>query len=215
MSTLIDITGKKYGMLTVIRRAENAPKGISRWECKCDCGNIIIVRGGNLKNGNVKSCGCLKSIFNKSRSAHGMSNTRLYQTWINMKARCYRKTHPAYKNYGARGIKVCDKWRNSFKTFAEWSLANGYTDDLTIERIDNDRDYEPDNCKWICFGEQAENRRTNLNITYHNETHNLSEWCKLFNMDYNLVYNRIHKNKWDFERAISEPVHIEKRNRKE
>lgn len=215
MSAFIDITGNKYGMLTVMHRTENAPRGVARWECKCDCGNIVIVRGGNLKNGAVKSCGCLKSISNKSRSTHDMSGTRLYQSWINMKRRCYYKAHPAYKDYGARGIKVCDEWRNSFKNFAEWSLANGYTDNLTIERVDNDKDYEPYNCKWVNLGDQANNRRSNVKITYNNETHNLSEWCKRLNKDYALVYNRIHKNKWDFERAISEPVHIEKRNRKD
>lgn len=215
MSALIDITGAKYGMLTVICRAENAPKGIARWKCRCDCGNIVIVRGGNLKNGSVKSCGCLKGISNKSRSIHGMSNTRLYQSWVNMKRRCYCDTHFAFKNYGARGIKVCDKWKNSFESFAEWSLSNGYSDDLTIERIDNDGDYEPTNCKWISLGEQADNRRSCWKITYRNETHNLSEWCKIFKKDYALVYNRIYKNKWNFERAMFEPVHIEKRNRKE
>jgi hypothetical protein len=214
MTALIDITGKKYGMLTVIRRAENAPNGIVRWECKCDCGNVVIVRGGNLKNGSVKSCGCLINISNKSRSKHGMSQTRLYQIWINMKARCYHKTHPSYKTYGARGIKICNEWLDSFLTFAEWALANGYQDDLTIERIDNDKNYEPDNCKWIDLKNQANNRGSNIKITYKNETQNLSEWCKIYNKDYRLVYNRIHKYKWSFERAIFEPVHIEKRNKK-
>lgn len=215
MSTLIDITGNKYGMLTVIRRVENAPKGVARWECRCDCGNIVIVRGGNLKNGAVKSCGCLKGIANKKRSKHNMTGTRLYQIWINIKSRCYRKKNPFYKDYGARGIKMCAEWRDSFESFAEWALSNGYQDDLTIERINNDLDYRPNNCKWIGIGDQANNRRSNIKITYKNETHNLSEWCKIYGVNYDLVYNRIHNKHWDFERAMFEPVHAEKRNRKE
>lgn len=215
MNALIDITGNKYGKLTVIRRAESAPKGITRWECKCDCGNVVIVRGGNLKNGAVKSCGCLISTNNKNRSTHGMSGSRLYQDWANIKSRCYNPKNPAYKRYGARGITMCCDWYNSFDAFAKWALSNGYKDNLTIERIDNDKGYSPDNCKWISKGEQAGNRGSNISISFNGETHNLSEWCKIYQKNYQLVYNRIHKYKWTFERAIFEPVHIEKRNRKD
>ena len=215
MTAFIDITGKKYGMLTVIRRLENAPKGVVRWECKCDCGNVVIVRSGNLKNGAVKSCGCLRSDIGKKSTTHGMSKTRLYQTWVNIKGRCCHKNNPAYSLYGGRGISICDDWKNSFEAFARWALANGYQNDLTIERIDYNKGYMPENCKWISMSEQANNRRSNVSITFNNETHNLSEWCKIYGKEYNLVYNRIHKNKWNFERAMFEPVHIEKRNRKE
>jgi hypothetical protein len=110
---------------------------------------------------------------------------------------------------------MCDEWLNSFETFAEWALSSGYRDDLTIERIDNDKDYSPDNCKWISLGEQANNRRSNITITYKGETRNLSEWCKLYGKDYRFVHNRMRKLGWGFERAILEPVHTEKRNRKE
>lgn len=215
MTAFIDITGKKYGRLTVIRRLENAPKGVVRWECKCDCGNVAIVRSGDLKNGAVKSCGCLRSDIGKRSTTHGMSKTRLYQTWVNIRGRCCRTNNPAYSLYGGRGIMICDDWKNSFEAFARWALANGYQDDLTIERIDYNKGYMPENCKWISMGEQANNRRSNVSITFNNETHNLSQWCKIYGKEYNLVYNRIHKNKWDFERAMFEPVHIEKRNRKE
>lgn len=110
---------------------------------------------------------------------------------------------------------MCAEWRDSFESFAEWALSNGYQDDLTIERINNDLDYRPNNCKWIGIGDQANNRRSNIKITYKNETHNLSEWCKIYGVNYDLVYNRIHNKHWDFERAMFEPVHAEKRNRKE
>lgn len=215
MTAFIDIKGNKYGKLTVIRRAENAPKGIARWECKCDCGNVVTVRGNNLKSGEVKSCGCLIGANNKERATHKMSKTRLYRTWAAIKARCYYKSQPAYKSYGARGIKMCDEWLNSFEAFAEWALSNGYKDDLTIERIDNDKGYAPDNCKWISLGEQANNRRSNIKITYQGETRNLFQWCRKFGKDYYSVHNRMYKLGWDFERAIFEPVHVEKRNRKE
>lgn len=215
MSALIDITGNKYGKLTVLRRVENAPKGKARWECRCDCGNVVIVRGGDLKYGTVKSCGCLRSNTIARCTTHGMSKTRLYQTWANIKERCCNKRHPAYSLYGGRGIAVSEEWKNSFEAFASWALSNGYRDDLTIERIDYNKGYMPENCRWISMSEQANNRRSNVSITFNNETHNLSEWCKIYGKEYNLVYNRIHKNKWNFERAMFEPVHIEKRNRKE
>jgi len=211
MSAFIDKTGKKYGKLTVIRRAENAPGGIARWECLCECGKTTIVRGGNLSCGAVKSCGCLTG----GKTTHNMSKTRLYREWASIKGRCYYKSQVGYKSYGARGIKMCDEWLNSFETFAEWALSNGYKDDLTIERIDNEKDYSPDNCKWISLGEQANNRRSNIAITYKGETRNLSEWCKIYGKDYRFVHNRMRKLGWDFERAILEPVHVEKRNRKD
>lgn len=215
MSKLIDRTGKKYGKLTVIRRVENAPGGVTRWECLCECGNLTIVRANNLNSGAVKSCGCLLKTAPQSRATHNMSNTRLYREWASIKARCYYKSQAGYKSYGARGIKMCDEWLNSFEAFADWSLSNGYSDDMTIERIDNDKDYMPNNCKWISLSEQANNRRSNIKITHNGETHNLSEWCKIYGIDYKLAHNRIYKLGWSFERVISEPVHVEKRNRKE
>lgn len=110
---------------------------------------------------------------------------------------------------------MCQEWQYSFEAFAEWALNNGYKDDLTIERIDNNKDYSSDNCKWIPLLEQAKNRRTNLMFSHGGETHNLSEWCNKLGMDYRLVHNRIRRNKWSFERALFEPVHVEKRSRKE
>lgn len=211
MTVLIDITGNKYGKLTVVRRAENGPGGVARWECLCECGHTSIVSGRNLKSGAVKSCGCLTG----GRTTHNMSKTRLYREWAGIKARCYYKSQAGYKSYGARGIRMCDEWLNSFEAFAEWALSNGYRDDLTIERIDNGKDYTPDNCKWISLGDQANNRRSNIRITYNGETRNLSEWCKIYGRDYRFVHNRIRKSGWDFERAMFEPVHVEKRNRKE
>lgn len=212
MSKLIDITGNRYCKLVVLKRLENAKGGIPVWECLCDCGNVTRVRGNNLKSGAVKSCGCLKKEA-KPTLRHNMSKTRLYREWASIKRRCYTKSDKGYKNYGLRGIKMCDDWKNSFESFMKWALENGYTDALTIERIDVNKDYCPENCAWIPFDEQQKNRRTCRYFRYKGKEKNLSEWCKELGLSYKNVHNRIYKLGWTFEKAISEPVHIEKRNK--
>lgn len=214
MSKLIDITGNRYGMLTVICRDENRPRGVVTWKCKCDCGNVKTVIGRNLKSGQVKSCGCMRVMLAKNTATHHMTGTRLYRIWSMIKARCCRKSLPAYKEYGGRGIKMCDEWKKSFENFMEWAFANGYEENLTIDRIDFNGDYCPENCRWVPFSEQALNRRSNIRIEYNGEVHCLSEWCKIYGKNYYRVHDRMYKKKWNFERAMFEPVHIEKRNRK-
>lgn len=211
MSKLIDITGKRFNDLVVIRRAENANGGVAVWECQCDCGNTTFVRGSNLKNGAVKSCGCrLKKIHN---GTHKMSKTKIYREWAAIKARCYTTTTRTYRDYGGRGIKMCEEWKNSFEAFMSWAYANGYSDKLTIERIDYNGDYSPENCKWIPFNKQQGNRRICYSIEYNGKIKNLADWCRDLDLNYNLVHNRIYKLGWSFEKAIQEPVHIEKRNK--
>ena len=210
MSKFIDITGKKYNMLTVVKRIENAG-GMPRWLCKCDCGNFTKVRGSNLKSGVVKSCGCL---LHRPTHTHNMSHTPLYRVWNGMKQRCNNPNTPSYKNYGGRGITVCDEWNNSFDAFYEWA-SKGYAENLTLERIDNEIGYCPENCRWIPKSEQAKNRRSVLKLQHNGETHSLAEWSKLLNVDYKLVHNRICKLGWTFEKAISVPCDINKRNRKD
>ena len=213
MSKLIDLTGKRYGNLVVMERLENESGGITKWKCLCDCGNYTIVRGRNLKSGAVKSCGCLRKT-KKPTLRHNMSKTRLYREWASIKRRCYTVTDNNYKNYGKRGIGMCDEWKNSFESFMEWALQNGYSDDLTIERINVNGDYCPENCLFIPHNQQASNRRSSYSITYENKTQNLTEWCKELNLPYMLIHNRIYKLGWTFEKAISEPVHVEKCNKK-
>ena len=211
MSKLIDITGKKYNMLTVVKRVENGSNGQVRWECICDCGNTTIVKGGNLKNGAVKSCGCLlhKTPHNKT---HGESNTSLYRMWKGMIYRCHNEKNQAYKFYGARGISVCDSWHD-YETFKKWVEETKPDDDYTIERLDVNDNYCPQNCIWIPMEEQANNRRSNVNIEYNGETHNLMQWCKLLNLNYKNVHNRIYKLGWSFEKAISTDIDKSKRNK--
>lgn len=203
MSKFIDLTGQKFNNLLVVKRLENAPKGRPTWLCECECGNQTIVRGSNLKNGAVKSCGCLTHIARNKK--HGMKSTRLYSLWNAMKTRCNNPNSKAYKHYGERGISVCKEWNNSFEAFRDWSFENGYTEGLSIDRIDNSKGYCPENCRWVPWAEQCNNRKTNVVIEYKGEVHNLMQWSKILQFDYKLVHCRMKKMGWTFEKAITTP----------
>lgn len=210
MNKLVDLTGKRFGKLIVVERAENAPNGVAIWKCKCDCGNIAFVRGGNLKSGGVKSCGCLRHV---PKDTHHESATRLYRIWAGIKSRCVYNGNDRYKDYGGRGIKMCDEWVNSYENFRDWALSNGYKEGLTIERIDVNGNYCPKNCTWIPKCEQAKNRRSCYAIEYNGKTQNLTDWCNELGLNYKRVHDRMYRHNWDFERAAFEPVHVEKRNK--
>lgn len=206
MSKVNDITGSKYGRLTVLSRAENNERGQTRWLCRCDCGNEVIVIGHSLISGNTMSCGCIHkerlAARNRANAKHGMRGSRLYHTWHNMKDRCLRKKHKQYHDYGGRGIFVCQEWVESFESFRDWALANGYRDDLSIDRIDNDGPYSPENCRWATIREQSNNRRNNHIITYNGESHTLKEWSELYDIPYYLLKDRIIKSGMPMEKAL-------------
>ena len=160
MSRVKDLTGLKFGRLTVIKRAGSNKDGRATWVCTCECGEISIKTGKLLLNGHCKSCGCgeYESRVNNITS-HRLSNTRLYTIWRGMKQRCYYPKHKDYHNYGARGIIICDDWLSNFEFFYNWAITNGYQDNLTIDRINVNGNYEPNNCRWVTWREQRLNQR--------------------------------------------------------
>ena len=200
MPNKIDRVGQKFNMLTVLRRM---PKddNVTRWECMCDCGNITIVTDTHLtrKKHCVKSCGCLRREF------HNKSNTRIYRIYSGMKHRCNCESSPVYKDYGGRGISMCEEWNNSFVKFYDWAMQNGYSDDLFIDRIDNDGDYSPDNCRWTNMHEQSVNRRNTRHVTFNGETKPLIDWCREFGINYGTAYLRLYKHGWPVEKVFTPP----------
>ena len=156
---LIDLTGMRFNRLTVIKRAYSINKR-TLWVCRCDCGKEITVESYNLRNGHTLSCGCYqKEATSKSNKTHGLTKTRVYKIWVCMKNRCYQKSYHAFRHYGGRGIIVCDEWRDNFQAFYVWAMANGYADNLSIDRIDVNGNYEPSNCRWLTMSEQNKNKR--------------------------------------------------------
>ena len=168
----IDLVGQRFGYLVVLERAEDyaLPCGQRQVQylCQCDCGNKKVVRGLHLRGGNTKSCGCHRgdSLVNYC-TTHGKSNQRIYNTYRAMKERCYNKHNIEYKNYGARGITVCDAWLKDFNAFYSWAMENGYADGLTIDRINNEGNYEPTNCQWITRSENSRKRNKEYWRNYH------------------------------------------------
>lgn len=196
-----DLTGKRYGRLTVVKRVYKDEKKNSYWLCKCDCGNETIVIAANLKSGQSKSCGCLRK---EVSTTHGKGGTRLYHIYKSMKNRTTNPNYKEYKYYGGRGIKICDEWLNDFEKFYDWSVSNGYKDDLTIDRIDVNGNYSPCNCRWVTMKEQQNNRRNNHIITYHGETHTVKQWAEKLEINYNTLLSRINRYHWTIERAFTQ-----------
>ena len=212
---LIDLTGQVYGRLTVIKRVDDyiSPSGDRKvqWLCKCKCGKEVIVTGNNLRKGNSKSCGCYnRELLAKINLTHNASNTRLYHIWICMKDRCYNPKNKKYKDYGGRGIIICDEWINDFEAFANWAYDNGYIENVsrgecTIDRIDVNGNYCQQNCRWVNQKVQSNNKRNNHYITYNGETHTVTEWNNILGYKKGVLSRRIFSG-WSIEDAFTKPV---------
>ena len=201
-----DLIGCRFGKLVVLKfdKYENR-KGM--WICQCDCGRQVRVSTNGLRCGNTKSCGCKrKESLHNAFSTHGRSGCRLYKIWAGIIQRTENPNNPSYCYYGERGIKVCKAWQDSFRAFEQWALKNGYQDNLTIERIDNDLGYSPENCKWATVKQQCSNRRSNHLITYEGETRTLTQWAEILKISRSTLSSRIFARKWSIEKAFTTKV---------
>lgn len=192
--------GTKYNHLTAQKflYRDKLSNQIWLWECDCKNKTQKELSLNSVKQGNTKSCGCLKlkrtQQMGKDNYKHGLSATRLYNIWRGMKLRCLVKNEINYKDYGGRGIKICDEWKDNFISFKEWALTNGYKDNLTIDRIDVNGNYCPENCRFITNLKQQNNRRNNRFYTFNNKTQTISEWSRELNIEKSVLRNRIIKN---------------------
>lgn len=200
-----DIIGKKFGKLTVLKfdHKEKYIKGrnfIYFYLCKCECGNLKVLRRHKLLNNETLSCGCLLKLGNGRK--HSLSRSRIYNIYRAIIKRCYMSNDPSYDNYGARGITVCKEWTENFMTFYNWAVNNGYADNLTIDRINVNGNYEPNNCRWVDRKTQANNRRNNHLLTHQGETHTLAEWAKIIGIPPSTIKTRLSHN-WIIEKVLS------------
>ena len=201
-----DLTGKRFGRLTVMNISHKDDRRCYHWLCQCACGTQKVANGRSLRGGGINSCGCLHREFNmKAKTTHGEYGSRLYYIWTGMTQRVTNRKNCNYSNYGGRGISICNEWLK-YENFRDWSLKNGYSDKLTIDRIDNNGDYTPGNCRWITQKEQSNNKRNNRYIEYNGEVKTLSQWADMYNICRMLLRQRLNKCKWSMEKALNTPV---------
>ncbi len=209
MKRLIDITGQKYGRLTCIEpTGETNKQNSALWLCWCDCGNEVVVCSNSLRRGNTKSCGCLRQEIDRKKPwKHGLTmggkRLRLYWIWSAMKDRCFNPKNESYHRYGGRGIKVCPEWME-FEPFYVWATVHGYKDDLTIDRINNDGNYESGNCRWVTHKEQSKNTSRNHFVTFQGETKTIGDWAGVLGLRPKTLLMRI-RNGWPLEKAMTLP----------
>lgn len=200
MAKFKDLTGQQFGKLTVIDISKKVWSGKREryyWKCRCECGNMKDVRTDCLTSGNVRSCGCIKKEQDKINlikfHQHKLSGTSLWYVYYSMLHRCYNKEDTHYDNYGGRGIAVCEEWKGSFDNFAQWALNNGYKQGLQIDRINNDGNYEPSNCRWCTLKENCRNRGSNVLVEYKGKFVTIVELSEILNRPYKEVYYKYRK----------------------
>ena len=199
-----DLTGQRFGRLVAVRYAGVSKGNQTLWECKCDCGNTVLVHAQNLKSGHTSSCGCYNYECISARNrTHGETKTRIYRIWHDMNYRCSSPKHRSYPLYGGKGVKVCDAWKD-YETFRDWALQSGYKDGLSIDRIDSEKDYCPENCRWATDTEQANNTNRNRCYTIDGVTDTLANWCRKYNMPYVTASSRVLRG-WNIMDALTLP----------
>lgn len=218
MSKLVDRTGERYGRLVVLERAPDficsSGRKLVMWKCKCDCGNITNVSANSLRGNLTMSCGCwnyiqqkncdIKHHIHKDKSKNAQYG-KLYNIYQSMKKRCYNKKNHNYIHYGARGIGMCDKWKNSYIEFKKWALSNGYSEELSIDRIDVNKGYCPENCRWATNKQQQNNKTNNKYITFNGITHTQQEWAEITGISRYTIYKRLKRN-WSIEKTLITPT---------
>ncbi len=204
MPKAIDLTGQTFGRWTVLTRAGSTKNGRAAWLCRCVCGTEKIVAAGCLRDGKSKSCGCLnlEKIIERN-TTHGMTGTRLYGIWTKMVQRTTNEKDERYEDYGGRGITMCEEWRKSFEAFKMWAVENGYAENLTIDRINNDRGYSPDNCRWVTKKVQMRNTRRTHFLTFRGETKCITDWAEETGISRAVIDARINRLGWSVERALT------------
>ena len=205
--------GSKFGRLSVMERFPSyLGKKKTYYRCICECGNEVYVASCNLGK-HCNSCGCLaKDLAREKFSTHGKTQTRLYTVWLDMRRRCEKEYDQVYKYYGARGITVCEEWQD-FQNFYNWAYENGYDENAeygrcTLDRIDNNGNYCPENCRWVDGKTQANNRHTNVSFEFNGETHTLAEWARISQLSYRTLYSRYITYKWSAVKTMTTPLRI-------
>jgi tRNA-binding EMAP/Myf-like protein len=207
--TKIDMVGKKYNFLTVI---EDLPPRISKGGfstrmvlCECECGKRVKVQAQHLRTGNTLSCGCKARDFTiLYKTTHGLSKTRIFKIWQGMKRRCSKNAGEVGKYYYDKGIRVCKEWSEDFMNFYNWAMEHGYSEELTIDRIDYNGDYEPKNCRWVDYKTQNNNKSNNIIVSYKGETMSLTQWAERYGVPSRVFHSRKRKG-WDTETIFNTP----------
>ena len=214
MPRKIDLTGDRYGKLLVLREAESiyatnqkTPRLIRMWVCKCECGNITIVNQNSLRTGNTKSCGCGQIEVRRAPMCKYPNEKRLRNIAVAMRQRCLNPKTAAYKHYGERGITICDEWLgdDGIDNFCEWALSNGYVDGLTLDRINVNGNYEPENCRWVDQKTQMNNTRTNHTLTHNGKTQSIAMWADELDVSAATLYKRILLG-WSDAKTLETPI---------
>lgn len=203
-----DLAGQQFGKLTALRIDNSKPTGSGfYWICQCNCGNKKSIRMDALVAGRTKSCGCIPT----GKIKHGQSRSKLYSVWIGIKMRCYNPHEPAYRHYGKRGIQMCEEWRNSFQPFFDWAIEHGYSEGLSIDRIDNNGNYEPTNCRWVTQKEQNSNKRDTVFISWNGMTLSMREWSDITGINIRTINYR-YRAGWPSDRIFTEAVHYKNKS---